>query len=72
MAISNSSRVRIGDTSVSLTLGKLMLNIVFLFPLDEPETRDGWWYELRIEIRSHMKAMGCSAVIGYTETTAIW
>ena len=42
------------------------------FPLDEPETRDAWWNELRIEIRSHMKAMACTAVIGYTETTAIW
>ncbi|XP_066911798.1 C2 domain-containing protein 5-like [Clytia hemisphaerica] len=38
---------------------------------DDPETRDGWWNELRIEIRSHMKAMGCTAVIGYTETTSI-
>lgn len=39
---------------------------------DEPETRDAWWLEVRNEIRSHAKAMGCNAVIAYTESTSIW
>ena len=38
---------------------------------DEPETRDMWWVELRTEIRSHMRAMGCHAVLGYSEQTSI-
>ena len=29
---------------------------------DEPETRDAWWLEVRNEVRSHAKAMGCNAV----------
>jgi len=38
---------------------------------DEPETRDSWWNELRCEIRSHAKAMGCQAVLGYSEYSTI-
>ncbi|XP_063052551.1 C2 domain-containing protein 5 isoform X2 [Engraulis encrasicolus] len=38
---------------------------------DEPETRDAWWEELRQEIKSHAKALGCHAVIGYSESTSI-
>jgi hypothetical protein len=38
---------------------------------DEPETRDTWWTELRTEIRSHARAMGCHAVVGYSEATSI-
>lgn len=38
---------------------------------EEPETRDAWWMEIRTEIRSHMRAMGCHAVIGYSEHTSI-
>ncbi|XP_064634238.1 C2 domain-containing protein 5-like isoform X11 [Lineus longissimus] len=38
---------------------------------DEPETRDAWWTELRTEIRSHTRALGCHAVIGYSESTSI-
>ncbi|TKC40017.1 hypothetical protein EI555_008610 [Monodon monoceros] len=29
---------------------------------DEPETRDAWWAEIRQEIKSHAKALGCHAV----------
>ncbi|TRY58637.1 hypothetical protein DNTS_024782 [Danionella cerebrum] len=32
---------------------------------DEPETRDAWWEEIRQEIKSHAKALGCHAVVGY-------
>lgn len=38
---------------------------------DEPETRDSWWTEIRMEIRSHARALGCNFVIGYSEVTAI-
>lgn len=39
---------------------------------EEPETRDSWWIELRMEIRSHARALGCNVVLGYTEMTSIW
>ncbi|KAL0275999.1 UNVERIFIED_CONTAM: hypothetical protein PYX00_003686 [Menopon gallinae] len=39
--------------------------------LEEPETRDAWWTELRMEVRSHTRAMGCNVVIGYSENTSI-
>ncbi|XP_021427957.2 C2 domain-containing protein 5 isoform X5 [Oncorhynchus mykiss] len=39
---------------------------------DEPETRDAWWEEIRQEIKSHAKALGCHAVVGYSESTTIW
>ncbi|XP_036106408.1 C2 domain-containing protein 5 isoform X13 [Molossus molossus] len=38
---------------------------------DEPETRDAWWAEIRQEIKSHAKALGCHAVVGYSESTSI-
>ncbi|EEB15002.1 conserved hypothetical protein [Pediculus humanus corporis] len=39
--------------------------------LEEPETRDAWWTELRMEVRSHARAMGCNVVVGYSENTSI-
>ncbi|XP_029420828.1 C2 domain-containing protein 5 isoform X6 [Nannospalax galili] len=41
------------------------------FNSDEPETRDAWWAEIRQEIKSHAKALGCHAVLGYSESTSI-
>lgn len=38
---------------------------------DEPEVRDSWWTELRMEIRSHARALGCNVVLGYSEETTI-
>uniref|UniRef100_A0A3B1ID34 C2 domain-containing protein 5 n=1 Tax=Astyanax mexicanus TaxID=7994 RepID=A0A3B1ID34_ASTMX len=38
---------------------------------NEPETRDAWWEEIRQEIKSHAKALGCHAVVGYSESTSI-
>ena len=32
---------------------------------EESDSRDKLWLELRKEIRSHMKTVGCTAVIGY-------
>ncbi|XP_063929582.1 C2 domain-containing protein 5 isoform X2 [Zophobas morio] len=39
--------------------------------LEEPESRDTWWSEIRMEIRSHARALNCNAVLGYAETTSI-
>ncbi|KAB0406299.1 hypothetical protein E2I00_019946, partial [Balaenoptera physalus] len=36
---------------------------VGIFISDEPETRDAWWAEIRQEIKSHAKALGCHAVV---------
>ncbi|XP_014250746.1 C2 domain-containing protein 5 [Cimex lectularius] len=38
---------------------------------DEAETRDSWWTELRLEVRSHARALSCNAVIGYSEHTTV-
>ncbi|XP_034664373.1 C2 domain-containing protein 5 isoform X1 [Drosophila subobscura] len=38
---------------------------------DEPEVRDSWWTELRMEIRSHARSLGCNVVLGYAEATTI-
>ena len=39
---------------------------------DELDARDKWWIEIRNEIRSHMKALSCHIVLGYTETKSIY
>uniref|UniRef100_T1IKZ1 C2 domain-containing protein n=1 Tax=Strigamia maritima TaxID=126957 RepID=T1IKZ1_STRMM len=41
-------------------------------PVEEPEARDAWWVEIRMEIRSHARALACNVVLGYTESTSIW
>lgn len=52
--------------------GKSVWFMSFVFFPDEPETRDAWWEEIRQEIKSHAKALGCHAVVGYSESTSIW
>ncbi|XP_017793359.1 PREDICTED: C2 domain-containing protein 5 [Habropoda laboriosa] len=39
--------------------------------LEEPESRDAWWKEVRMEVRSHARALACNVVIGYREETSI-
>nr|XP_022914796.1 C2 domain-containing protein 5 isoform X1 [Onthophagus taurus]XP_022914797.1 C2 domain-containing protein 5 isoform X1 [Onthophagus taurus] len=39
--------------------------------LEEPESRDTWWSEIRMEIRSHARSLSCNAVLNYMETTTI-
>ena len=39
--------------------------------LEDLNTRDKWWIEIRNEIRAHMKALNCHVVLGYTETKSI-
>ncbi|XP_033213483.1 uncharacterized protein LOC117170664 [Belonocnema kinseyi] len=38
---------------------------------EEPEGRDSWWTEIRMEVRSHARALACNVVIGYREETSI-
>ncbi|KAJ8923546.1 hypothetical protein NQ315_010124 [Exocentrus adspersus] len=38
---------------------------------DEPESRDTWWSELRMEIRSHARSLNCNAVLGYSESSSL-
>jgi hypothetical protein len=61
-------RVRIGGLVTARSvkyLGKLASK------LSDQETRDGWWQELRDEIKSHAKTLCCSHVIGYSEGSTI-
>jgi hypothetical protein len=37
----------------------------------DPQTRDEWWTDIREEMRSHARALGCNSVIGYMESTSI-
>ncbi|XP_040568633.1 C2 domain-containing protein 5 isoform X3 [Lepeophtheirus salmonis] len=39
---------------------------------EDSVTRDGWWQEIRREIRSHARALGCSIIVGYSEEITIW
>ncbi|XP_052867899.1 C2 domain-containing protein 5 [Anopheles cruzii] len=38
---------------------------------NEPETRDSWWSEIRTEVRSHARSLGCNVILGYVEQTTI-
>jgi len=38
---------------------------------DDDDTRDNWWTEIRREIRSHAKALGCNLIVGYAEDTVV-
>ncbi|KAF9413900.1 hypothetical protein BGZ94_000579 [Podila epigama] len=44
---------------------------VKLIENDDVETRDAWWDELRDEIKSHARVLGCSHIIGYQERATI-
>lgn len=39
--------------------------------IEDMETRDAWYNELRMEIRGHAKSLACNVVLGYTETATI-
>ncbi|XP_059080558.1 C2 domain-containing protein 5-like isoform X1 [Tigriopus californicus] len=39
---------------------------------DDGEIRENWWSEIRQEIRSHARCLGCNMVVGYSEDTVIW
>ena len=39
---------------------------------DSRMIRENWWQEIRQEIRSHARCLGCNLVVGYSEETSIW
>ncbi|XP_039297493.1 C2 domain-containing protein 5 isoform X2 [Nilaparvata lugens] len=39
--------------------------------MEEPVCRDSWWTEIRKEVRTHCRALGCNVVLNYTESTTI-
>lgn len=38
---------------------------------EDHESRDAWWNELRMEVRSHARALACNVVLGYREQSSI-
>ncbi|XP_031716187.1 C2 domain-containing protein 5 isoform X13 [Anarrhichthys ocellatus] len=62
---------RIHNPALGNTRSYKLLDWNSLVTADEPETRDAWWEEIRQEIKSHAKALGCHAVVGYSESTSI-
>lgn len=61
-------RVRLGGLVTARSV-KYLGNIAS--KMSDQETRDSWWNELREEIKSHAKVLGCSHVIGYLEASTI-
>ncbi|XP_035703708.1 C2 domain-containing protein 5 isoform X4 [Folsomia candida] len=49
-----------------------LLKSIGNFEEPSPETRDGWWNEIRIEMRSHCRAFGCNVLLDYEEKTTMW
>eukprot|EP00090_Calanus_glacialis_P002820 TRINITY_DN12088_c0_g1_i1.p1 TRINITY_DN12088_c0_g1~~TRINITY_DN12088_c0_g1_i1.p1 ORF type:complete len:1008 (-),score=354.04 TRINITY_DN12088_c0_g1_i1:52-3075(-) len=39
---------------------------------EDSDAREAWWVEIRQEVRSHAKALGCNMIVGYQEKTVIW
>ena len=61
-------RVKLGGLVMAKSvkfLGKLETS------LSDQETREGWWEELRDEIRAHAKTLCCTHVVGYSESCSI-
>lgn len=51
--------------------GVVSARSVKLLQDDDTDVREAWWDEIREEIRSHAKVLGCSSVIGYSEKAVI-
>ena len=66
------------DEHVRIRLGGLVMSrsVKFLGKLEatlsDQETREGWWEELRDEIKNHARTVCCTHVVGYTETCTIF
>ena len=62
-------RVRLGGLVMARSvkfLGKLEAT------LSDQETREGWWDELRHEIKNNARTMFCTHIIAYSETCSIY
>ncbi|KAJ3271763.1 hypothetical protein HDV01_006371 [Terramyces sp. JEL0728] len=69
---------------VFLTVTQLLENVVIgtgglvcaasikILDNDERDIREAWWSELREEMKSHAKTLGCNHIAGYTEQTSIY
>ncbi|KAI9007389.1 hypothetical protein BC832DRAFT_610651 [Gaertneriomyces semiglobifer] len=51
--------------------GLVSATSVKIIDSDERFIREAWWAELRDEIKSHARSVGCPFVIGYSESTTI-
>ncbi|RKP15493.1 hypothetical protein BJ684DRAFT_18196 [Piptocephalis cylindrospora] len=51
--------------------GVVSVKAVKLIEDDEVRTREIWWDEVREEVRSHTRALGCVHVLGYTENMTV-
>ena len=62
------------EVSLSVSGGLVSCRSVKLLEegLEEDDIRDNWWTEIRREVRSHARALGCNLIVGYTEDTVIW
>ena len=66
------------DKHVRVRLGGLVMakSVKFLGKLEtslsDQETREGWWEELRDEMKGHAKTLCCSHIIGYAESCTIY
>lgn len=40
--------------------------------LSDQETREGWWEELRDEIKNHAKTLCCDTIVGYSESCTVF
>ena len=69
MSFEKHIRIRLGGLVMARSvkfLGKLEATI------SDQETREGWWEELRDEIKKHAKTMCCSHIVGYSESCTIY
>jgi len=44
---------------------------ILLLQRNKQETRDGWWFELREEVKGHALLLGCTHIVGYSEQATI-
>jgi hypothetical protein len=51
--------------------GLVSATSVKLISSDDEELRETWWNELREELKSHARALGCPMIIGYSENITI-
>ena len=66
------------EPHVKVRLGGLVIarSVKFLGKLEatltDQETREGWWEDLRDEIKSHARTLCCTHIVGYRETCTIF
>ena len=69
MSLDSHIRVRFGGLVMAKSvkfLGKLATSLM------DQETREGWWDELRTEIKGHARALCCTHIVGYSESCTIF